>query len=71
MTKTPPSPHNNFRNSPLGEIGAWAGSGASLPGPAGVAPVGATRAGEQRFSPNGAKKFGSLSGRRLGRTMRR
>jgi hypothetical protein len=31
----------------------------------GVAPVGPTRAGEQRFSPNGAKS-GLLSGRRSG-----
>jgi hypothetical protein len=36
----------------------------------GVAPVGATRAGEQRFSPNGAKS-GPLSGRRSGRRVRR
>ena len=35
----------------------------------GVAPVGATRAGEQRFSPNGAKS-GLLSGRRSGRKVR-
>ena len=35
----------------------------------GVAPVGATRAGEQRFSPNGAKP-GLLSGRRSGRKAR-
>jgi hypothetical protein len=32
----------------------------------GIAPVGATRAGERRFSPNGAKS-GLLSGRRSGR----
>ena len=38
----------------------------------GVAPVSATRAGEQRFSPNGAKaKSGLLSGRRSGRSERR
>ena len=36
----------------------------------GVAPVGATRAGEQRFSPNGAKP-GLFSGRRSGRKARR
>lgn len=37
----------------------------------GAAPVSATRAGEQRFSPNGAKKSGLLSGRRSGRSVRR
>jgi membrane protein len=36
----------------------------------GVAPVSATRAGEQRFSPNGAKS-GLLSGLRSGRSLRR
>jgi hypothetical protein len=36
----------------------------------GVAPVSATRAGEQRYSPNGAKS-GLLSGRRSSRSGRR
>jgi uncharacterized BrkB/YihY/UPF0761 family membrane protein len=41
-----------------------------VPARPGVAPVSATRAGEQRFSPNGAKT-GLLSARRSGRSERR
>ena len=37
----------------------------------GVAPVSATRAGEQRFSPNGVGKTGAIKAWRSGRTARR
>ena len=42
-----------------------------VPARPGVVPVSASRAGEQRFSPNGAKKSGLLSGLRSGRSERR